>query len=67
MLLVCIGSYLKSVPRYKFVILDTYRPYTLYLREQGYGDPLFFFFGSHRGSARKKKIQVQSMTVLLKM
>jgi hypothetical protein len=31
MLLVCIRSYLKSVLRYKFLILDTYHPDTLYL------------------------------------
>ena len=38
----CIGAYaadirgyLKSVLKYKFLILDTYRPDILYLREQG--------------------------------
>ena len=35
MLPACISSYLKSVLRYKFLILDTYKPDTLYLREQG--------------------------------
>jgi len=34
MLLVCIRSYLKSVLRYKFLILGTYHPYTLNLHEQ---------------------------------
>jgi len=34
MLLVCIGGYLKSVLRYKFLILDIYHPDTLHLCEQ---------------------------------
>jgi hypothetical protein len=34
-LMACIHSYLKSVLRYKFLILDTCHPDTLYLREQG--------------------------------
>jgi len=42
-LLLCIGGYLKSVLRYKFVILDTYHPDTLHLRQQGCEDPLLFF------------------------
>jgi hypothetical protein len=42
MLLVCIRSYLKSVLRYKFLILDTYHPDTLYLREQGCEDSGYF-------------------------
>jgi hypothetical protein len=43
MLLVCIRSYLKSVLRYKFWILDTYHPDTLYWRKQGYEDPWLFY------------------------
>ena len=43
MLLVCIRSYLKSVLRYTFLILDTYHPDTLYLREQGCEDPWLLF------------------------
>jgi hypothetical protein len=43
MLLVCIRSYLKSVLRHKFLILDTHHPDTIYLREQGCEDPLLFF------------------------
>ena len=31
MLLVCTRSYLKSVLRYKFLILDTYHPDTIYV------------------------------------
>ena len=34
-----IPSYLKSVLKYKFSISDTYRPNTLYLREQRSGEP----------------------------
>ena len=34
MLLVCIRSYLNSVLGYKCLILDTYHPDTLYLRER---------------------------------
>jgi len=45
MLLVCTGSYLKSVLRYTFLILDTYYTGTLYLREKGCEDPLLFFEG----------------------
>ena len=41
-LMVCIRSYLKSVLRYKDLILDTHHPNTLYLRKQGYEDPWFF-------------------------
>ena len=43
MLLVCIRSNLKSVPRYTFLILDTYNPDTAYLREQVCEDPWLFF------------------------
>ena len=42
-LLVRTGSSLKSVLRYTFLILDTYHPDTLYLREQGCEDPSLFF------------------------
>jgi hypothetical protein len=38
-LLVCSRSLLKSVLRYKLLILDTCRPDKLYLREQRYEDP----------------------------
>jgi hypothetical protein len=48
MLLVCISSYLKSVLRYKFLILDSYHPDTLYLSEQGCEEP-WLFFGGKRG------------------
>jgi len=49
MLLVCIHSIIKSVLRYKFLILDTYHPDTLYLCEQGYED-LQLFFKDRRGT-----------------
>jgi hypothetical protein len=42
MLLVRIRSYLKSVLEYKFLILDTYHPDTVYLREQGCEDRGYF-------------------------
>jgi hypothetical protein len=43
MLLVCIGSSLKSVLRYKFLILCTYHLATLYWRDQGCKDPSSYF------------------------
>ena len=43
MLLVRTSSYLKSVLRYTFLILDTYHTGTLYLREKGFEDPWLFF------------------------
>ena len=43
MLLLCVRSYMKSVLRRKFFILDTYRPVDLCLREQGCEDPWLFF------------------------
>ena len=53
MLLVCIRSYLKSVLRYKFLILGTYHPYTLTLLEQGCEVP-WLFFEAKRGPPAKK-------------
>ena len=53
MLPVCSGGYLKSVLRYKFVILDTCHPDTLHLRQQGCEDP-WLFFEAKRGSASKR-------------
>jgi len=47
MLPVCIGSYLKLVLKYTFLILDTYHPDTLYMRKQGCVD-LWLFFESKR-------------------
>jgi hypothetical protein len=43
MLLVGISLYLKSVLTYIFLILDTYDPVNLHLREQGCEDPRLFF------------------------
>ena len=48
-----IRSHLKSFPRYKFVLLDTYHPNILYLREQGCEDP-WLFFEAKRGPRAKK-------------
>jgi hypothetical protein len=42
-LMVYIGICVKSVLRYKFVILDIYHPDTPYLCEQGSDDPWIFF------------------------
>ena len=39
MLVVCVGSYLKSVLRYKFLISDPCHPDTTYLHEQECEDP----------------------------
>ena len=43
MILVCINSYLKSVLRCKFLILDIYHLNTLFLFEQWCEDPWLFF------------------------
>ena len=43
MLLASIRSHLKSVLRYKFLILDTYHPDTLSIREKDGQDPWLFF------------------------
>ena len=43
MLLACIRSYLKSVLRYTFLILYTYHPKTLCLRQQEWEDPCLIF------------------------
>jgi hypothetical protein len=51
MLLVCIHSIIKSVLRYKFLILDIYQQDTLHLYEQGYED-LQLFFKDKRGTQK---------------
>jgi len=48
-----IRNYLKSVPRYRFLILGTTHPDALYIRQQGREDS-WFFFRSHEGFATKK-------------
>ena len=53
MLLLRIVIYLKSVVRYKFLILRTYHPNTLYLHEQGCEDP-WLFFEAKRGLRANK-------------
>jgi hypothetical protein len=53
MLLVHICIYQKSVVRYKFLILDTYHPDTLYLRDQGSEDK-WLFFEAKRGPRATK-------------
>ena len=52
MLPVCIGSYLKSILRYTFIILDTCHPDTLCLCEQECEDLWSFFRG--QGGPRAK-------------
>jgi len=54
MQLVCISIYLKSVPKYIFLILGTYHLGTLYYREQGCVDPWLFF--EHKGVPRAKSL-----------
>jgi hypothetical protein len=51
-LLVAIVSYLKSVLRHKFLILDTNHPENLCVREQGYEDP--WLFVKSKGDPRAK-------------
>jgi len=53
MLLVCIGSHLKSVLRYTFLGLDACHPATPYLCEQGYEYP-WLFFEAKRGPREKR-------------
>jgi hypothetical protein len=53
MLLVCIRSNVKSVLRYKYLILHTCRPDTLHLREQGCEDPWLFFEANRRPQEKK--------------
>jgi hypothetical protein len=55
MLPVCVNIYLKSALIHKFLILDTYHPYTIYLHGQGNEDP-WLFFEAKGGSARKKNL-----------
>jgi len=55
MLLVFIRSYLKSIMRYKFLILVTYDPDTQYLRGKGCKDLWLFFEG--KMSQRAKRLR----------
>ena len=52
MLPLYIGGFLKSVLRYKSLILNTYHPDILCLRQQGCEDP-WLFLEAKRGSASK--------------
>ena len=52
MLLVCTSICLKSVLRYTVLILDTYHPHTIHVREQGLEDP-WLFFEAKRGPREK--------------
>jgi len=48
-----ICSYVKSVLRYKFLIMDTSHPDTQYFRKQGCEDP-WLFFEAKRGPRTKR-------------
>jgi len=53
-LLVWIRSYLKSILRYQFLILDTYHPNTLYVHQEGCEDPWLNY--EARRCPRAKKV-----------
>ena len=54
---VSISVHLISVPTYKLLILDTYRPDTLHLRQQGCEDPSLFF-PSQKGIREQKTFSI---------
>ena len=56
MLLVCIRSYLKQIPKYKFLISNTNHLDTLHLREQGCEDPCLIF--EAKGGPRTKCLEI---------
>jgi len=68
---ICIRGYVKSVLRYKFVILDTYHPDTLYLRQQGCEGPRLFFEatrvprGKRVGEALLKTLEVTTLQYIV--
>jgi len=66
MLPVCIRSYLKSVLRYTFLILDTCHLHMLYLREEGCEDPRLFV-EAEGGSATKKVREIMIYTLSTKL
>jgi len=53
MLLVCIHIYPKPFLRYKYLLLGTYHPDTVYFCEQEWEDPWLFF--EAKGGRRGKK------------
>jgi hypothetical protein len=63
MLLICILSYLKSVLGYKFLILDSYHPNAVYLREQGYEDP-WSFLEAEWGREQKRLGNIPLETII---
>jgi hypothetical protein len=60
MQLVCIRIYLKSILRYKFLILNTYHPGTSYLREQECEDP--GSFSEPKGDREQKSLGNTAIT-----
>jgi hypothetical protein len=63
MLLLRIRGFLKPVLRNKYLILDTFHPDTLYLRQQGLEDPRLFF--EHKRGPRAKKSLRNAVTIIL--
>jgi len=61
MLQLYISIHLKSVLRYKFLILDTDHPDTLYVRQQGCEDG-WLFFKTKMGPANKKVCETLHQT-----
>jgi len=51
---VCVRSYLISVPRYKFLILDTHHPHTIFTWARMWG--FVVIFQSQKGSTSKKSL-----------
>jgi len=51
--LACICNYLKSVLKYKYLILDTCHPDALYLRKQGCKKPCLFFESTRSPQSKK--------------
>jgi len=58
MLLICIPTYEKSVLRYKFLILDTYHPDTLYL----WDTRILGYFSNPKGVYEQKSLGNTGLT-----
>jgi len=57
MLLARIGSYVRSVPTYNFLVFDTYHPDTLHSCEQGCEDP--FLLSNPKGVLEQNVLEAQ--------
>jgi len=62
MIQVCFCRYLKSVLSYKFLILVTCYPYSIYLCEQGCEDP-WLFFKVKRGLQAQKMLTDSGLVI----